>query len=42
MHCSFSSEKSKHVFYTGEESMETFCRDLRKHVLEITDCKKYR
>ena len=39
-HGSFGSEKDKRDSCRGEDSMRQLYADLRKHAIEITDCKK--
>ena len=40
IHCLFHSNKNKHDFYRGENTMKKFCADLRKIATEIINCKK--
>ena len=39
-HCSFDSNKSKHNFYTDEDSMRKFLADLKRHATEIIKFEK--
>ena len=40
IHCSFDESKSKLNFYTGDDCMETFRKDLKTHANKIIKYKK--
>ena len=39
-HCSFDKSKSKLNYYTGEDCMKKFCKDLREHATKIINYEK--
>ena len=39
-HCSFGSNKTKHVFYSGMDSMKKLCKYLRGHASKIINSEK--
>ena len=40
IHCSFDKLKNKLSYYSGEDCMKRFCKDLREHATKIINCEK--
>ena len=38
--CSFDNDRRTHGYYRDKDWMKNFCKDLRKHVMRITDFEK--
>ena len=38
--CSFGSNRNKHDYCRGKDCMKNFCKDIREHVMKITNFAK--
>ena len=39
-HCSFDGSKNKLNYYRGDDCMNKFCKDLRKHATKIINSQR--